>query len=86
MTSLTELNLHRNEIGDAGAERLAGVLGSLTSLKSLSLAVNDIGAEGRLAGLLGSLTSLNLSYNCIYEEDPTTLRLSWRGSPENLSL
>ena len=57
--SLTELNLGRNDIGDAGAGSLAGVLGQCSSLATLALGDNRIGVDGagRLAGVLGQCSS-----------------------------
>jgi hypothetical protein len=49
-TALAHLDLSFNEIGDAGAESLAGVLAQCPALAYLDLQDNDIGTvgEGRL--------------------------------------
>jgi Ran GTPase-activating protein (RanGAP) involved in mRNA processing and transport len=66
---LRSLDLSNNQLGAAGAECLAGVLGQCTALAHLDLSGNIIraGAES-LAGVLGqcaALAHLNLSYNGI---------------------
>jgi Leucine-rich repeat (LRR) protein len=62
--SLTNLNLYNNNLGAAGIERLAGVLGQCSVLK---LAHNNIGTEGAnsLVGVLTQCTHLNLCNNNI---------------------
>jgi len=67
-SSLTSLNLARNDIGPAGAAALGLALCSNTALSSLMLNGNDIGDAGATAlaeALHGNcaLTSLNLSGN-----------------------
>ena len=49
--SLTQLSLHKNRIGDAGAAALARAIGDggLKSLQQLHMAHNDIGDGGALA-------------------------------------
>jgi len=69
-TTVTELNLSGNDIGDAGAGRLAGELQSIPTLKVLKLIRNGIGDAG-VTGLAGALkfnrtlTELSFSDNCI---------------------
>ena len=69
-TTLTELNLSSNFIGDAGAASVADALKSNTTLTKLNLSSNGIGAAGAasVADALKSnstLTKLNLSENDI---------------------
>jgi hypothetical protein len=69
-TALAHLDLSYNQLGAAGAERLAGVLGQCAALTHLNLKENAIGAGGaeRLAGVLGqcaALAHLDLSRNDI---------------------
>ena len=49
--SLTQLSLHKNRIGDAGAAAIARAIGDggLKSLQQLHMAHNDIGDGGALA-------------------------------------
>ena len=67
--ALSHLDLSSNSnLGSAGAERLAGVLGQCRKLVHLNLRGNNIGAGGaeRFAGVLGQcaeLAHLNLSGN-----------------------
>ena len=44
---LAVLNLGSNDIGTAGAERLAGVLGQCSSLQKLNLEFNGIDSGGK---------------------------------------
>ena len=46
-SSLTELHLGDNSIGDKGAGRLARMLGQCSLLAVLNLGCNDIGLEGQ---------------------------------------
>ncbi len=77
-SSLTELNLSGNNIGDHGATGLAGALKKNTSLRELNLFGNNIGDVGA-AGLAGaldensSLTWLDLSANKIGDDGTTAL-------------
>jgi Ran GTPase-activating protein (RanGAP) involved in mRNA processing and transport len=50
----------KNQIGNAGAESLAGVLAQCAALAHLNLSGNQIGAQGteRLAGVLGQCSAL----------------------------
>jgi Leucine-rich repeat (LRR) protein len=70
---LTSLNLSLNQIGEAGAEAIAG----LTRLTSLNLSWNQIGVEGARAIAnsphISSLTSLDLSYNQIGNAGATAI-------------
>ena len=65
---LVHLDLSGNSnFGEAGAERLAGVLAQCPALVHLNLSSNDIGAAGAgtLAGVLGqwrALAHLDLSW------------------------
>jgi len=69
MPNLTSLDLQLNDIGDAGAQAIAGSP-HLARLTSLNLRDNEIGAAGAqaIAGSshLARLTSLNLEYNMIH--------------------
>ena len=69
-STLTTLNLDKNEIGDEGACALSDSLKSNSTLTTLELSENSIGPQG--ASLLSdylksnsTLTSLDLSYNTI---------------------
>ena len=69
-TSLTQLDLRRNGIGDAFAASLSEALTANSSLTNLNLSGNSIGAVGAasLCQALtanSSLTNLDLSYNSI---------------------
>jgi len=82
------LDLSGNQIGQDGAESLAGVLAQCSSLADLNLESNRIGPQGAasLAGVLAqcaSLAHLDLSYNDICEADagPGVLHECW-GSAE----
>jgi len=68
--SLSHLNLSGNEIGDQGAQALAGVLENKTNLTDLHLSDNEIGSNSisyLIKGLLflRELRELNLSHNSI---------------------
>uniref|UniRef100_A0A9J8D070 Class II, major histocompatibility complex, transactivator n=1 Tax=Cyprinus carpio carpio TaxID=630221 RepID=A0A9J8D070_CYPCA len=60
LQSLQHLDLEKNQIGDSGAEKLAGVLHYLKCLKLLNLSQNLIGDAGveKLAKALASVPSL----------------------------
>jgi len=69
-SSLTTLELARNQIGDSGAKRLADALKKNYTLATLILSGNSIQAQGveRLAGALvknTTLTTLGLGHNSI---------------------
>ena len=80
-----------NQIGDAGAESLSGVLAHCAALVHLNLCSNFIGAGGaeRLAGVLAQCTALahlDLSDNNIGNAGKGRLRASWRGQASGLVL
>ena len=75
------LDLSDNQIGPAGTERLAGVLGQCTTLVHLNLSCNVIGSDGTesLPGVLGqctALTQVDLQYNDIETVGEGRLRAS----------
>ncbi len=85
------MDLCNNEIGSAGAERLAGVLAQCASLAHLDLSYNAFGADGaeRLAGVLAqcaALSHLHLSFNDIGTVVKGRLLASWRGQASVLVL
>jgi len=72
-SSLTELDLHINSIGDEGGKAIAEALKGNSSLTTLYLLSNSIGAEGGKAiaealTVNSSLTWLNLESNSIGDE------------------
>ena len=77
-STLTELDLSRNSISDAGAKSLAGALKSNSKLMKLYLTRNEIGddgAEGLADGLRSNttLSTLHLSSNGIADNGATWL-------------
>ena len=72
--TVTDVNLYREYIGDAGATQLADALRTNTNVKELNLGDNAIGDAGatQVADALGTNTSvkvLNLDYNPMIGEE-----------------
>jgi Ran GTPase-activating protein (RanGAP) involved in mRNA processing and transport len=80
-----------NQIGPAGTERLAGVLGQCRELEHLDLRGNQIGPGGAesFAGVLAQCTALahvDLGLNVNGAAGEERLRASWRGQASGLVL
>ena len=90
-SSLTEIDLTNNEIGDEGVKLLADILRRNPNITTLNLSLNNIGDEGlsTLAEVLATnspLQNLNLSFNEITEVEALTPAIAANKNLVRLSL
>ena len=90
-TSLNQIYLFSNNIGDEGTKHVAEALKVNTSLKEMGLNCNTIGDDGakQLAEALkvnNSLKEIALNWNNIGDEGKQLLRDAWREAGKNFEL
>ena len=90
-TTVSRLDLARNQIGDAGACALALTLADSSTIEYLNLESNIFGERGGVAVLdaLASNTSvqyLNLMYNSVPSATQASIRQAWQASNRGIGL